>query len=113
MPSREERLAENETRFRKANEALLDKWHEFELVPEHTTLFICECGDRNCTDVIRMTVDEYEAVRADANTFAIVRGHDDRRTEQVVEGLVEENDRFSVVKKREAYRQATQATDPR
>jgi hypothetical protein len=113
MPSREERVAENETHFRKANEALLEKWGELELVPAHTTLFICECGDLRCTDVIRMTVDEYEAVRGDANTFAIVPGHDDRSTEEVVEGVVEENDRFSVVKKRDAYRQATEATDPR
>lgn len=113
MSSREERVAENETRFRRANEALLDKWDELELGREHATMFICECGDTRCTDVIRMTTDEYEAVRADANTFAVVPGHDDRPTEEIVEGVVTENDRFTVVKKREPYRTATEATDPR
>jgi hypothetical protein len=109
MSSRGERVAENEARFRKANEALLDKWDDLDLVREQTAMFICECGDRQCTDVIRMTIDEYEAVRADANTFAVVPGHN----EEDVERVVEEKDRFTVVKKREPYRAATEATEPR
>ena len=114
MPSREERIAENETRFRAANEELLTRWGDLQLAREESALFICECGDVACRDVMRLTIAEYEAVRSDANTFAVVPGHDDKATEQVVtEEVCERNDRFAVVKKRGEYRSVTEATDPR
>jgi hypothetical protein len=113
MSSRDQRLAENETRFRRVNEQLLDRWEELE-VPERETLFICECADRDCTAVLRMTLAEYEAVRASPHTFAIVSGHEDEPTETVVTGEVCEADgRFAVVRKRPAHQPVTEASDPR
>jgi hypothetical protein len=114
MSSREERLAENETRFRKANEALVRDWEKLEVTPDELTMFICECGDVNCREIMRMTLEEYEAVRADANTFAVVPGHDDAPTERVVtESIVDKNERFAIVRKHEEFRAATEGTDPR
>ncbi|MDQ3993132.1 MAG: hypothetical protein M3229_05690 [Actinomycetota bacterium] len=53
-------------------------------------------------------------MREDPNTFAVVPGHEDEATEQIVtENIVERNDRFAVVRRREAFRQDTEATDPR
>ena len=57
--------------------------------------FLCECGDASCTEHIRMSLDEYEAVRADQTTFAIVPGHD----ESSVEEIIEHHDAYDVVRK--------------
>ena len=112
MGSREERVARNETKFREANETLRERWGERADV--ENALFICECGDPTCTELVRMQVAEYEAVRAQSSTFLIVPGHNDRATEEVVTGDVcDENERFEVVKKRDEHRHVTEGSDPR
>jgi hypothetical protein len=114
VSDREMRIAENETRFRTANEDLLHRWADLDVDQLQETLFICECGDRRCTEIMRLTLPEYEAVRSDPNTFAVVRGHDDTATEKLVTAaVVAKNERFAVVEKRPEYREVTEGTDPR
>jgi hypothetical protein len=111
MGEREKNVAENEAAFRRANEEIeerakgLDESLTLELMP-----FLCECAERDCTRVIRLTLDEYEAVRAQPTRFAIVPGHEsDLEDEEVVS----RNERFSVVEKiGEEARIATES-DPR
>jgi hypothetical protein len=55
--------------------------------------FRCECGDQGCTCTIRLTLAEYESVRAYATRFAIARNHENPESEQ----LIEEHERFAVV----------------
>ena len=55
--------------------------------------FRCECGDLGCTRKIRLTLAEYESVRAYATHFAIARDHENPESEQ----LIEEHERFAVV----------------
>ena len=55
--------------------------------------FRCECGDAGCTCAIRLTLVEYESVRAYATHFAIARNHENPESEQ----LIEEHERFAVV----------------
>jgi hypothetical protein len=108
------RIAENETRFRTANEDLLDRWADLGVDQLQEALFICECGDPCCNEIMRLTLPEYEAVRGDPNTFAVVPGHDDTPTEKLVTAaVVAKNERFAVVEKRPEYREATERTDPR
>lgn len=64
VPGREERIAENETRFRQANEDLRARWDELEVERPELTLFLCECGDRTCTEIIRMTLADHESAVA-------------------------------------------------
>jgi hypothetical protein len=114
MPEREERIAENGTRFRAANEDLRAARERFEIDPPQPTPFICECGDLDCRQIVRLTLDEYERVRANPNTFFVVPGHDDPATEQIVTGdVLDRNERFAVVKKRGEFRDATEGSDPR
>ncbi|MFL5945182.1 MAG: hypothetical protein ACJ74C_07065 [Gaiellaceae bacterium] len=70
----EERAARNEVLFREANEKLSNKRNELELGGE--TPFLCECGDPDCTDLVRLSVDQYEHVRSRPDWFLIARGHD-------------------------------------
>jgi hypothetical protein len=114
MSSREQRIAHNETVFRDANEDIRERFDEMGLRKRQEAVFVCECGNTRCQQLVRVTLAEYEAVRADANTFLIVPGHDDSATEQVVTSeVVEPNDRLAVVRKRKEMRAVTEASDPR
>ena len=57
----------------------------------------CECALSACGRVIAITVDEYRRLRADPRQFAIVPEHFIRD----IERIVNENERFPVVAKRE------------
>src|SRR5918992_946739 len=105
--ARAARVAENESIFRRANEKLEERFREFEATG--LTPFLCECGDAACTQVIRLTLDEYEAVRAHGAHFAIVPGHQILEAERVVE----QNGRYDVVQKLHAGRRVAEARDPR
>jgi hypothetical protein len=37
---------------------------------------VCECGDDTCTAVMRMTAEEYEAVRSEPGTYAVLPNHE-------------------------------------
>ena len=113
MGAREDRIAHNETVFRTANEDLRSEWDRMGIHLAEEALFICECGDPACKQPMRLSVADYEAVRGDPNTFAVVPGHDDPATEELVDGVVVENERFAVVRKRPGLREETEATDPR
>jgi hypothetical protein len=92
--SREERVARNETLFREVNERI-KQVNEGMSDPDGETDFLCECGDPECTRPVSLTLEEYEAVRADATHFAIVPGH----TDPEVEFVVSTTERFAVVEK--------------
>jgi hypothetical protein len=117
--ARERRVAENEATFRRANEELRSTFGDYDLPPGQQVPFICECGDRRCTQALLLGLDEYEAVRDDPNAFLIVPGHNDEETEQVVsDGGVdsianEVGDRFDVVRKRDFVRDITEGSNPR
>jgi hypothetical protein len=108
VASRDERVAANEAIFRSANERIRDKAIDvdqaFGFLP-----FICECADSGCTDLLQMTLGEYEHVRADPHTFTIARGHAAGESERVIGG----DDRFEVVENLPPGQELTERTDPR
>ena len=76
MPDRltEERIARNDALFRDANERI--KTFAVEYSPrEGPVPFICECADRQCQDIVRLRLDEYENVRSNPRWFINVPGH--------------------------------------
>ena len=80
-----ERAAENESTFREVNEKLEKRADELALSSGRTP-YLCECDDERCTQVVLLTGEEYERVRAGPRTFLLVSDHqspDDRvvRTE--------------------------------
>ena len=80
-----ERAAENESTFREVNEKLEKRADELALTGGRTP-YLCECDDERCTQVVLLTGEEYEQVRARPRTFLLVADHqspDDRvvRTE--------------------------------
>jgi hypothetical protein len=104
MKSREDRIARNETLLREVNERVK------EVIPaEGGIQFICECGDEACVEQVTLSVEEYERVRSDPVEFFVKPGH------QVpeVEDVVEEHDRFLLVRKHVEEQDIARRTDPR
>jgi hypothetical protein len=99
MPSREERIAENQALFRAMNQRL-GSWEERRAAPQEKHMFFCECGDRRCHERVCLTITEYEAVREHALRFAVLRGHVFPEAERVVA----EPDGYVVVQKHDHLR---------
>jgi hypothetical protein len=76
-----ERLARNQALYREVNERIV------ELLDAPTTPieFLCECSNDGCAETVSMTLTEYELVRAQPTTFAVVPGHEILAIERVVE----------------------------
>ncbi|MDP9304314.1 MAG: hypothetical protein M3O92_07385 [Actinomycetota bacterium] len=90
---RAERVAKNEILFREVNERISQAAERASF--EGPMIFVCECGDAECSETIEVTLTEYEAARSQSTLFLIVPGHQSKELEHVVE----QNDRFAVVEK--------------
>jgi hypothetical protein len=90
------RKAENESRFREANEQI-ERSGQALLggLDDHPMPFLCECPRMECTAVVLMTFPEYEFVRADGRRGLAALGHEDLSIERVLD----RNDRFVTTEK--------------
>lgn len=89
------RIGVNEGLFRNMNEQLKGLADQFEL--EDELLLVCECGNRDCEERVRVPAEQYEQIRADPRFFALVPGHELTDVEEVVS----EREGYNVVKKHE------------
>ncbi|MGH3048817.1 MAG: thioredoxin family protein [Gaiellaceae bacterium] len=88
------RAAKNESLFREINERIKSLNESFGLdLP--TGEWVCECADTNCTELLEMTPEAYEALRSHPMQFVLARGHELPEVEQVVE----DTDRYRIVRK--------------
>ena len=71
----EERIARNNATFRDANEHIGAAAGIYGI--DSPVPFICECGDARCSEIVRLTLEEYDEVRADSRHFLHVPGHED------------------------------------
>jgi hypothetical protein len=105
---RKERIARNESAFRHINERLNAGLRQIPHNPELLE-FICECGNPTCEQRVRLSLAEYEHVRADSRHFAVAPGHSIPQTERVVASHA----RFEVVEKQGAAVELTDEADER
>jgi hypothetical protein len=106
-PTDEMRAARTESLFRGVNERIAETAGRF---GADDASFVCECDNPTCTDRVRVTLDEYEDVRADGAQFLVVHGHEDAAVERVVE----RKPRFSLVEKvKPLVRRTVKRLDPR
>jgi hypothetical protein len=108
VEERERRIGMNEALFREVNERLQELAVGFKRTDKLD--LICECGNASCASRIEMDREEYEQVRSDSTTFAVVKGHEIPDVEEIVE----RRRAYDVVRKSasEAKRVA-EKTDPR
>jgi hypothetical protein len=69
----QERIAENQASFREANERIEATAYRVEW--SEPVPFICECSDLTCTELIRLSLAEYENVRRSPRRFCTAPGH--------------------------------------
>src|SRR3954463_8482351 len=104
-----ERVARNDAVFREANEAIAETAAEHGLT-ERVPL-ICECAEPTCTEIVRLSVAEYEMVRAEPRWFLNAPGH------EVAAGphgkVIERRDGYVVVEKIGEAGAIAEALDPR
>jgi hypothetical protein len=99
-----DRFARNEAIFREVNERVADVMDS----EARMTDFLCECGNLDCVEEISLTDEEYMKLRSKPDTFAVVPGH----VLEDVETVIEETNRFHVVKKHPREAAIAEATDP-
>jgi hypothetical protein len=108
VEERERRIGMNEALFREVNERLEELAQGF-AHPGKLDL-ICECGNASCASRIEMDRKEYEQVRSDSATFAVVKGHEIPDVEEIVE----RGKRYDVVRKiADEAEEIAEKTDPR
>jgi hypothetical protein len=99
-------VAANEAADRRINEAIEQgRWPG----EEDALAFRCECARARCTDMLRLTREQYEGVRAHPRRFALSPGHQDPENEDVVETHPD----YIVVEKRGEAGRIASASDPR
>ena len=102
-----ERVGRNNAIFRQANERI-------EAVAAHAHLdlvpFICECAEESCTEIVPLSLREYERIRADGRRFLNVPGHETREGWAEV---VERGERHVVVEKLGEAADIAEELDPR
>ena len=88
----QERAARNEVLFRKANEKLGDKRQELNI--DGQTPFLCECSNPECTELLHLSLEQYEHVRSQPNWFLLAHGHDGQSAE-----VAEDHGEYVIVSK--------------
>lgn len=101
------RVAANESSFRELNESIeRGRWPGEEEAP---AAFRCECAQLGCSQMLELTVREYERVRAHPRRFLVADDHHLPEVEDVVERF----ENYLVVEKRGEAGELAEATDPR
>ncbi|HEX2084751.1 MAG TPA: hypothetical protein VHF89_03640 [Solirubrobacteraceae bacterium] len=108
MDARARRIAENESRFREINERLRS---DLRALPDDADPipFVCECGRVDCADSVRLTLEEYETIRASSLDFVVVPGHQ----APDVEDVVDLHEHYARVRKHPEAAPIVRASDPR
>jgi hypothetical protein len=111
MDSDQERRARNEAIFREVNERIEELSKRSGIDEDDSLLpgFICECSREDCTELLQVSYQQYEAVRENPRRFLVLPGHQDPD----VEDVVDQYPSALVVEKRIAASQVALENDPR
>jgi hypothetical protein len=104
----EERIARNNATFRDANEHISAAAGIYGI--DSPVPFICECADARCSEIIRLPLEEYEAIRAHSRHFLHVPGHQDGAD---VAHIVARRDGYVIVEKVGRAGEIAEALDER
>ena len=106
---RHARLARNESIFREANERIEELAASGGIRESDPLRILCECGNADCKEPLRVSVSEYERVRQVPTDFFVAPGH----MVPAIEKVVDSRQNFEVVRKLEDEGELAKKTDPR
>lgn len=92
-----ERAALNQRRFRELNEQIEPGNRMTYWVDPPMPDWVCECASETCSVPVRLSLLEYEAIRADSTRFLV--SSSDEHVVPEVERVVERNERYWIVEK--------------
>ena len=89
LEARRVRAAKNQSLFREVNERIEQlaagkpgsTFKEMRLAMQID--LACECMDESCAKEVTMTVEQYEAIRAESNSFFVIPGHEVSDVEEI------------------------------
>lgn len=90
-------IGEAQVVFREANETIQASADRFSIVTGIP--FVCECADRSCSEIVRLSFDEYDAIRQHPRRFFNVTGHEQTSVEAAAERIVTVVGTLTVVEK--------------
>jgi hypothetical protein len=91
------RLALNESAHRNANERVVRTLTSRGFAPTDRVPLVCECGASVCREVVMLTIEVYDYIRAHSTWFLLAPGHEDEDT--TLERSVGAGDGYVVVEK--------------
>jgi hypothetical protein len=92
-----EKIARNNAAFRAANDQIEAAAVDHGFGRNGAVPFLCECSDPHCTQIIRLSLAEYDHVRSNARWFVHAEGHESEIPGVV--RLVERREGYLVVEK--------------
>lgn len=102
--------ARTQSLFRDVNERVREINEAFNLVLPLGD-WICECASHGCTDRVALSIEDYEALRANPRRFLVLP--DDGHVVPEVEEVVERRERYWVVEKVGEAGELATKVDPR
>jgi hypothetical protein len=93
-----ERIVKNNHTFREANEQIHAKAGEYN-APVERVPFLCECPIPSCIGILRLTLAEYERIRANPAHFFTIPGHE--QADVAVGRVVSSENEYVIVEKDE------------
>lgn len=109
MDQRAVRRGHNEALFRNVNERLERLNETFATVTDLYEI-VCECGNSECSELIRLEPATYARIRDDASLFIVVPGHE----ELTLESVVEQHGDYEIIRKKPGLpEEIARATEPR
>jgi hypothetical protein len=94
---RAERLARNEARWRELNAELERGLSAIERDPDERAAFVCECGRPDCTEIVKLPLEDYQRAHQVDTRFVVLPGHEYPEVERVLE----EGNGYFVIEKRD------------
>jgi hypothetical protein len=91
-----ERIVKNSYTFREANEQIRARAYEYD-APIERVPFLCECPVPSCTEILRLTLAEYEDIRANSAHFFTAPGHE--QADAAVGHVVSRENGYVIVEK--------------
>jgi hypothetical protein len=91
------KLAMNQSAFRASNEHLRRAADSHRFRREDRVPFLCECADEHCREIVMLTIEDYEHVRAHPAWFLLVAGHEDE--DATLERIIDAESGYAVVEK--------------
>jgi hypothetical protein len=104
-----DQVARNDAIYRAANERIEAAAEEYAVAGPIP--FICECADATCTNIVLLTLTQYERIRAHPTHFLNLPGHELPAKEHV--DVVHREPSFVVVEKKGRAAEIVKELDPR